>query len=114
MSSTPILDNKDPGAPSVFEPTALLREARRQKGLPIVEVPAISFVALDIPGRRSLRPRGLAITLNSTNLRLLTKPPASSDAQWARHSPSWSQRSYCLRLSHPDQSNFSRADLFHR
>jgi hypothetical protein len=59
MSSAPILDNKDPGAPSVFEPTALLREVYRQKGLPIVEVPAPcvldpdgeSFVALDIPGR---------------------------------------------------------------
>jgi hypothetical protein len=31
MSSASILDNKDPDAPSVFEPAALLREARRQK-----------------------------------------------------------------------------------
>ena len=29
MSSAPILDNKDPDASSVFEPAALLREARR-------------------------------------------------------------------------------------
>jgi hypothetical protein len=28
-----ILDNKNPSSPSVFHPAALLREARRQKGL---------------------------------------------------------------------------------
>ena len=31
MLSAPILDNKDPNAASVFEPAALLREARRQQ-----------------------------------------------------------------------------------
>src|SRR4029077_17838580 len=34
-----ILDNKDPDAASLFEPAALLREARRQKGLPVAHVP---------------------------------------------------------------------------
>ena len=38
MSSAPILDNKDPSAPSVFEPSALLREARRQKGLSLADL----------------------------------------------------------------------------
>lgn len=43
----PILDNKDPDAPSVFEPTALLREARRQKGLPAASVPALCILDPD-------------------------------------------------------------------
>jgi uridine phosphorylase len=37
----PILDNKNPSSPSVFAPAALLREARRQKQLPVVDVPPI-------------------------------------------------------------------------
>jgi len=47
MSSAPILDNKDPDAPSVFEPAALLREARRQKELPLADVPAICILDPD-------------------------------------------------------------------
>jgi hypothetical protein len=39
VSSPPILDNKQPDTASVFEPIALLREARRQKGLAAVDVP---------------------------------------------------------------------------
>lgn len=35
----PILMHKSPGAESLFVPSALLREARRQKGLPTVAVP---------------------------------------------------------------------------
>jgi uridine phosphorylase len=35
----PLLDNKHPSSPSVFRPGALLREARRQKNLPNVDVP---------------------------------------------------------------------------
>jgi uridine phosphorylase len=34
-----ILEKKDTSAPSVFQPAALLREARRQKGLAAVDVP---------------------------------------------------------------------------
>ena len=41
MVIPPILDNKHPATPSVFAPTALLREARRQKGLDAVEVPPV-------------------------------------------------------------------------
>jgi hypothetical protein len=47
MSSAPILDNKDLGAPSVFEPAALLREARRQKGLPATDVPPVCVLDPD-------------------------------------------------------------------
>ena len=60
MSSAPILDNKDPGAPSVFEPTALLREARRQKDLPIVGVPALCVLDPDGDIVRRLRHSGQA------------------------------------------------------
>jgi len=39
-----ILDNKNTAAPSVFLPAALLREARRQKNLPAVDVPAVCIL----------------------------------------------------------------------
>ena len=44
MSSAQILDNKDPDEPSVFEPAALLREARRQKGLSLTDVPPLCIL----------------------------------------------------------------------
>jgi uridine phosphorylase len=44
----PIFDNKDPTADSVFTPDALLREARRQKGLAAASVP--EFCILDPDG----------------------------------------------------------------
>src|ERR1700730_18884987 len=47
MPSPPILDNKDPDAPSVFEPAALLRQARRQKGLPVADVPRLCVLDPD-------------------------------------------------------------------
>ena len=47
MSPAPILDNKDLDAPSVFEPAALLREARRQKGLPAADVPPVCVLDPD-------------------------------------------------------------------
>ena len=53
--SAPILDHKDPDAPSVFEPAALLREARRQKGLPQAEVPAVCILDPDGDIVRRLR-----------------------------------------------------------
>ncbi len=43
----PILAHKAPHAPSVFRPEALLRESRRQKGLPKVPVPAICILDPD-------------------------------------------------------------------
>src|SRR3954453_11844311 len=42
-----ILDGKAPHAPSVFRPDALLREARRQKRLPALDVPAICILDPD-------------------------------------------------------------------
>jgi uridine phosphorylase len=55
---TAILDNKNPLAPSVFRPAALLREARRQKGLPAVDVPAICILDPDGDIVRRLRKEG--------------------------------------------------------
>jgi uridine phosphorylase len=43
----PILKNKDPNSTSVFLPAALVREARRQKGLPVVDVPPICILDPD-------------------------------------------------------------------
>lgn len=43
----PLFDNKDPAAKSVFAPSALLREARRQKGLETVSVPSICVLDPD-------------------------------------------------------------------
>ena len=56
----PLLDNKDPASPSVFRPAALLREARRQKGLAAVDVPAICILDPDGDIVRRLRHEGLA------------------------------------------------------
>jgi uridine phosphorylase len=47
LSSPPILDNKQSDAPSVFEPAALLREARRQKRLATVDVPPVCVLDPD-------------------------------------------------------------------
>jgi uridine phosphorylase len=60
MSSPPILDHNDPEAPSVFEPTALLREARRQKGLAIIDVPAVCILDPDGDILRHLKKTGQA------------------------------------------------------
>src|SRR6185312_14800085 len=57
---TVLLDNKDPASPSVFKPAALLREARRQKGLPAVEVPAVCILDPDGDIVRRLRKEGRA------------------------------------------------------
>ena len=56
----PLLDNKNPSAPSVFRPAALLREARRQKGIAAVDVPAICILDPDGDIVRRLRQSGQA------------------------------------------------------
>jgi len=56
----PILKNKDPNSPSVFLPPALLREARRQKGLPVVDVPSICILDPDGDIVRLLKSSGRA------------------------------------------------------
>ena len=53
-----ILDNKEPSSPSVFRPEALLREARRQKALAAVDVPAICILDPDGDIVRRLRREG--------------------------------------------------------
>jgi uridine phosphorylase len=55
-----ILDNKNTAAPSVFRPAALLREARRQKGLASVDVPAICILDPDGDMVRRMRESGQA------------------------------------------------------
>jgi uridine phosphorylase len=54
----PLQDNKHPASPSVFRPGALLREARRQKNLPNVDVPAICILDPDGDIVRRLRKEG--------------------------------------------------------
>lgn len=54
----PISGNKNYQAPSVFQASALLREARRQKGLPAVDVPPICILDPDGDIVRRLRREG--------------------------------------------------------
>jgi uridine phosphorylase len=56
----PILAHKDHGAPSVFEPQALLREARRQRGVPLIDVPTVCVLDPDGDIVRHLRRTGAA------------------------------------------------------
>ncbi len=56
----PLLDNKDPAAPSVFVASALLREARRQKGLAPASVPSICILDPDGDLVRGLKSAGRA------------------------------------------------------
>jgi hypothetical protein len=44
----PILTNKNADAPSVFEPAALLREARRQQGIIEASVPPVCILDPDV------------------------------------------------------------------
>jgi uridine phosphorylase len=55
-----ILDAKDTSAVSVFLPGALLREARRQKGMAAVDVPSVCILDPDGDIVRGLRQAGLA------------------------------------------------------
>src|SRR5205823_5263786 len=56
----PILSGKDPAAPSVFRPEALLREARRQKRLPLTAVPRVCVLDPDGDIVRHLKRTGAA------------------------------------------------------
>src|SRR6266481_859389 len=60
MATPPILDNKDPSMPSVFVPSALMREARRQKDIMEVNVPAVCLLDPDGDLVRHLRRTGHA------------------------------------------------------
>jgi uridine phosphorylase len=60
----PLLDNKDLSAPSVFVPSALLREARRQKGLVEINVPSVCILDPDGDVVRRLKTNGQAHLIN--------------------------------------------------
>ncbi len=60
MVVPPILDNKHPASPSVFVPSALLREARRQKQLGTADVPSVCILDPDGDLARRLRRTGAA------------------------------------------------------
>ena len=60
MSTPPILDHKHPNTPSVFAPAALLREARRQKGLAVAVVPPVCILDPDGDILRRLKKTGQA------------------------------------------------------
>lgn len=55
MTRPPILDKKTYAAPSVFSPKALLREARRQKGIDAIDVPRVCVLDPDGDIVRTLR-----------------------------------------------------------
>ena len=58
MVTPPILANKIISSPSVFAPSALLREARRQKRLEAVDVPTVCILDPDGDLARTLRTAG--------------------------------------------------------
>lgn len=60
MVTPPILDNKHTTSPSVFAPSALLREARRQKNVEAADVPAVCILDPDGDLVRNLRATGRA------------------------------------------------------
>jgi uridine phosphorylase len=60
MVIPPILDNKHTSMPSVFVPSALLREARRQKGLDTTAVPPVCILDPDGDLVRELRQARMA------------------------------------------------------
>ena len=60
----PLLDNKNPSAKSVFAPAALLREARRQKGLAAANIPSICVLDPDGDIVRRLKTNGEARIAN--------------------------------------------------
>jgi uridine phosphorylase len=60
MATPPILDNKNIWSPSIFMPSALLREARRQKNLTTVPVPPVCLLDPDGDLVRTLRETGRA------------------------------------------------------
>src|SRR5260370_21521814 len=53
-----MIDDKNTSAPSIFLPAALLREARRQKGLEAVDVPPVCILDPDGDIVRRLRQSG--------------------------------------------------------
>lgn len=61
----PILEHKSPASSSVFSPSALLREARRQKGLATADVPPVCILDPDGDILRRLKISGEAKRLDT-------------------------------------------------
>lgn len=61
----PLLENKSPAAPSVFLPSGLLREARRQKGIATADVPPLCILDPDGDIVRRLKNTGNAKRLET-------------------------------------------------
>ena len=57
-SAWPIVNGKEHASPSVFRPEALLREARRQRGLPLIDVPQVCVLDPDGDVVRHLKRTG--------------------------------------------------------
>src|SRR6478752_5587062 len=98
----PIVGVKDHNAPSVFRPEALLREARRQRQLPLVAVPEICVLDPDGDVVRYLKQAGAGrihegwAAITPSFLPSISKASgrsASSAAPSAHRSPSWSPSS---------------------
>ena len=104
MSSAPILDNKNPGAPSVFEPAALLREARRQKGMAATDVPSVCVLDPDgdivrtsrAAGRHGPLRHGPAIIPFFTTSPWPAEASELSVAPSARLMQCWSRKNFLL------------------
>lgn len=58
LDESPLSSAKDYAAPALFRPENLLREARRQKGLPLQDVPAVCLLDPDGDIARYLAGRG--------------------------------------------------------
>jgi uridine phosphorylase len=63
--AAPILEHKSPASSSVFSPSALLREARRQKGLATADVPPVCILDPDGDILRRLKNTGEAKRLET-------------------------------------------------
>lgn len=92
----PILSEKHYGAPSVFLPENILREARRQKGIGAASVPAVCVLDPDgdivryikRTGRARKEGLGPAIIQNSTSRARTVSTSALCRARWVRPTPS--------------------------
>ena len=65
VEHAPLLDNKNPSSPSVFRPAALLRVARHQKGICILDPDGDIVRRLRKEADQNLSEAGPAITHNS-------------------------------------------------
>jgi hypothetical protein len=91
--ATPILTHKHHAAPSIFTPQGLLREARRQKGLPDATVPPVCALDPDGDLVRRLTTAGGA---PRSCLGVLPHAAPSCRARWPRGWPRGKRRGRAL------------------